>query len=65
MKTRLAIIERYHAALLEYTNAVRALSKMANENLPEALELVNKAHHSCEELRRLLATYEGAQDSNV
>jgi hypothetical protein len=65
MKTRLAIIERYHAALLEYTNAVRALSKMADENLPEALERVNKAHRTCEELQRLLATYDAAQDSNV
>lgn len=65
MKTRLAIIERYHAALIEYTNAVGALSKMADENLPEALERVNKAHRTCEELRRLLATYDAAQESTV
>ena len=65
MKTRLAIIERYHAALLEYTNAVGALSKMGNENLPEALERGNEAHRTCEEPRRLRATYDGAQDSNA
>jgi hypothetical protein len=65
MKTRLAIIERYHAALREYTSAVAELGKTKDRNSPEVLERVDKAHRACEELRKLLAAYDHPQDPHA
>lgn len=62
MKTRLAIIERYHAALREYMSAVAELGKAKEANSREALERVDSAHRTCEELRKLLSAYDQPQE---
>jgi len=62
MKTRLALMEQYHAALQEYTSAVAELGKTKEGNSSEVLKRVDKAHRTCEELRKLLGAYDHPQN---